>query len=275
MSEALLKLCSAFLVSFMLVLLYHRPLPVLTQTESLRSLLESNGTNTTTNSTINNSIATNMTFYRAINNSIDFVETAYRNSTARPSLGVLDDFIHTKSNGMIVAELPANLTKTNYSQLPTVAPSIAFVNVLASENSPQKPSPVIPVAVVVPVASDTTSSSAASSASAANSTKLSVTEPILNLPEAKKIAENLLSLIYNRYELSGSIGSQFWHTANNMGSDIWDMIKYKIAKKAVDKKQNFLMVFGGSSVTAGHDSYFHQSYPMVCNPYALCHLVLM
>jgi hypothetical protein len=25
----------------------------------------------------------------------------------------------------------------------------------------------------------------------------------------------------------------------------------------------FLMIFGGSSVTAGHDNYFHQSYPMV------------
>jgi hypothetical protein len=40
-------------------------------------------------------------------------------------------------------------------------------------------------------------------------------------------------------------------------------MKYKFATKALDKNQNFLMIFGGSSVTAGHDNYFHQSYPMI------------
>ena len=29
------------------------------------------------------------------------------------------------------------------------------------------------------------------------------------------------------------------------------------------RKSQFLMIFGGSSVTAGHDNHFHQSYPMV------------
>ena len=27
--------------------------------------------------------------------------------------------------------------------------------------------------------------------------------------------------------------------------------------------QSFLMIFGGSSVTAGHDSYYNQSYPYI------------
>ena len=40
-------------------------------------------------------------------------------------------------------------------------------------------------------------------------------------------------------------------------------MKYKFAYKMVKKNQKFLMIFGGSSVTAGHDNYFNQSYPMI------------
>jgi hypothetical protein len=39
---------------------------------------------------------------------------------------------------------------------------------------------------------------------------------VMDLPHAKSLAENLLSLIHNRYELSTPVGSQFWHTTNNM-----------------------------------------------------------
>ena len=60
-----------------------------------------------------------------------------------------------------------------------------------------------------------------------------------------------------------SVSGRLFSIHPHQGSDIWDIIKYKIAKKVVDKGQDFLMVFGGSSVTAGHDNYFHQSYPMV------------
>ncbi len=43
----------------------------------------------------------------------------------------------------------------------------------------------------------------------------------------------------------------------------WDLLKYKIAKKIVDGDSQFLMIFGGSSVTAGHDNYYNQSWPQV------------
>ena len=43
----------------------------------------------------------------------------------------------------------------------------------------------------------------------------------------------------------------------------WDVIKYKIALKFVTKT-SFKMTFGGSSVTAGHDNWFNESYPSVC-----------
>eukprot|EP00607_Mallomonas_marina_P003036 CAMPEP_0182435244 /NCGR_PEP_ID=MMETSP1167-20130531/74670_1 /TAXON_ID=2988 /ORGANISM="Mallomonas Sp, Strain CCMP3275" /LENGTH=455 /DNA_ID=CAMNT_0024626085 /DNA_START=277 /DNA_END=1641 /DNA_ORIENTATION=- len=51
-----------------------------------------------------------------------------------------------------------------------------------------------------------------------------------------------------------------------MAAHDWDIIKYKYAKKIVDipnGDQQFLMIFGGSSVTAGHDNLYNQSYPMI------------
>jgi hypothetical protein len=84
----------------------------------------------------------------------------------------------------------------------------------------------------------------------------------IDLKEAKGLAQDVLSLIRNRYELDG-IGAMFFLTTNNMGSHVWDIIKYKFAKKIVQKDQQFLMIFGGSSVTAGHDNRHNQSYPSV------------
>ena len=119
----------------------------------------------------------------------------------------------------------------------------------------------------------------------------------LNLKLAKEIAESILSRIYHRYELGGA-GEAFWHTTQNMASDTWDIVKYKLAKKAVAGNQEFFMLFTGSSVTAGHDHYYNQSYPLIvqkrmtslmsalgiqlvvrniaqganpCNPYHLCY----
>jgi hypothetical protein len=48
-----------------------------------------------------------------------------------------------------------------------------------------------------------------------------------------------------------------------MPTNAWDIIKYKIAKKIAEGNSAFLMVFGGSSVTAGHDSDFREAYPAV------------
>eukprot|EP01041_Mallomonas_annulata_P009545 gene9545-19841_t len=86
-----------------------------------------------------------------------------------------------------------------------------------------------------------------------------------DLEKAKILAQDVLSLIYNRYEMFGPYGAQFFRTTNNMRSHDWDILKYKYAKKIVNRAQGqqFLMIFGGSSVTAGHDNFFNQSYPLI------------
>eukprot|EP01039_Chlorochromonas_danica_P000001 gene1-1_t len=84
-----------------------------------------------------------------------------------------------------------------------------------------------------------------------------------NLSGALEKLRKVLSLIRNRYELDKRQGSQFFRTANNISPLTWDMIKYSLAYKMVQPKASYLMVFGGSSVTAGHDNYFNQSYPMI------------
>ncbi len=43
----------------------------------------------------------------------------------------------------------------------------------------------------------------------------------------------------------------------------WDILKYKFALKILNLNSTFLMVFGGSSVTAGHDNFYSQAYPFV------------
>jgi hypothetical protein len=133
--------------------------------------------------------------------------------------------------------------------------------------------------------SGATNSSAATSAPAATTVAtaaapatVSVGASSLDFGPAKKLLQEVLSLIRHRYELDG-IGAMFWLTANNVGAHTWDVIKYKFARKVVDSalssssssgssnngggKQQFLMIFGGSSVTAGHDNLYNQSYPFV------------
>ena len=91
-----------------------------------------------------------------------------------------------------------------------------------------------------------------------------------NVGRAKDLAQDVLSLIRARYELNGPIGSQFWLTSNNMKIETFNIMKYKFMKKILASpstknpaEKSFLMIFGGSSVTAGHDSYFNQSYPQI------------
>ncbi|RYG59418.1 hypothetical protein EON64_20250, partial [archaeon] len=73
----------------------------------------------------------------------------------------------------------------------------------------------------------------------------------------------MLSLIKHRYELDSRQGSQFFRTANNIGPQAWDTLKFNLARKILTPNSTFLMIFGGSSVTAGHDSYYNQSYPYI------------
>ena len=51
-------------------------------------------------------------------------------------------------------------------------------------------------------------------------------------------------------------------TNTSFTSEVWNNIKARFASK-IAHKSPFVMVFGGSSVTAGHDGYFKDSYPMV------------
>eukprot|EP01038_Epipyxis_sp_PR26KG_P007904 gene7904-10729_t len=85
----------------------------------------------------------------------------------------------------------------------------------------------------------------------------------INFNEARNNLKKVLSLIRNRYELSANIGKEFFLTANNIGADTWDILKYKFAYKMASQNSTFLMTFGGSSVTAGHDNYYNQSYPYI------------
>ena len=93
------------------------------------------------------------------------------------------------------------------------------------------------------------------------------TTPQMQLSSAKEAAIKSLNLMHQRWEF-GSPRLQFLLIAANMGKDAWDIIKYKVAKKFVHsllhKQTQFLMIFGGSSVAAGHDNYYNQSFPFVC-----------
>lgn len=42
----------------------------------------------------------------------------------------------------------------------------------------------------------------------------------------------------------------------------WDILKYTFMDKIL-RQSSYTMVFGGSSVTAGHDNFFNQSYPLI------------
>ena len=76
-------------------------------------------------------------------------------------------------------------------------------------------------------------------------------------------AQASLNLIHQRWEMNSSRG-QFLYVANNMPMAAWEVIKHKIALKLVTQT-SFQMTFGGSSVTAGHDNFFNESYPSVCD----------
>ena len=74
---------------------------------------------------------------------------------------------------------------------------------------------------------------------------------MMDLDAAKKMTQELLSLIRARYELDGPIGSNFFLTANNMKAETWDIMKYKFLVKALDTTgmdKTFLMIFGGRYV---------------------------
>lgn len=74
---------------------------------------------------------------------------------------------------------------------------------------------------------------------------------------------NTSNLIYQRFEFYNPMRIQFFLASANMPSQAWDILKYKVATKTLLGNSTFLMIFGGSSVTAGHDNYYSQAYPFV------------
>lgn len=84
----------------------------------------------------------------------------------------------------------------------------------------------------------------------------------VDFQKAREYAREVINLIYQRYEFHVFNQYQFFIGSMNMNTRTWDLMKYKFASKIVNQS-TFLMTFGGSSVTAGHDNFFNQSFPIV------------
>ena len=83
--------------------------------------------------------------------------------------------------------------------------------------------------------------------------------------KARHLASDLLNSIYHRYDFHNTSHAQFFPMTWNIPKQGWDILKYKLASRIVQKANGapFIMVFGGTGVTAGYDNYFNQSYPIV------------
>lgn len=91
-----------------------------------------------------------------------------------------------------------------------------------------------------------------------------------NFKKGIDAAVEQLNLIFQRYELYDAGMSQFVLGVSNMNSNTWDILKAKLVTKILsgeadedDDTSTFFMIFGGSSVTAGHDNFYNLSWPFV------------
>ena len=82
------------------------------------------------------------------------------------------------------------------------------------------------------------------------------------LEQAKIELQTMLNIIHQRFSLDDPYYAQLMHVAINIKDASWDIVKLKFLLKIL-QGESFVMVFGGSSVTAGHDNYYNQSYPFV------------
>jgi hypothetical protein len=80
--------------------------------------------------------------------------------------------------------------------------------------------------------------------------------------KALDVIHETTDLLYQRYEFNRPDTYQFFLEVSNMPPYGWDQMKFKIAQKMLDGTP-YTMIFGGSSVTAGHDNYYHQAHPFV------------
>ena len=116
-----------------------------------------------------------------------------------------------------------------------------------------------------------------------------------DLDLAERRAQKVVNLIFHRFDMWHPTRRLFFAYILNIPEWGWDILKYKLALKVLlepgakakmrfeggqganadslkstssrsassNLNKEFLFVFGGSSVTAGHDNWFAQSYPMV------------
>jgi hypothetical protein len=99
------------------------------------------------------------------------------------------------------------------------------------------------------------------------------TEIVIDFDAARNAVYNLTNLISQRFEFHKKKQYQFFLGSMNLSNRTWEMLKYKFCFKMlasnssthhhIKGKNDLVMIFGGSSVTAGHDNYFNQSYPLV------------
>lgn len=90
-------------------------------------------------------------------------------------------------------------------------------------------------------------------------------EIISRLQNAMVTTNSSIQSIYNRWNIEN-----FPNFLNSvyMSSYAWNLLKEKFASKILNAitrniNETFVISFMGSSVTAGHDSYYNQSFPMV------------
>jgi hypothetical protein len=86
---------------------------------------------------------------------------------------------------------------------------------------------------------------------------------IEQIDDAITKAKSFLSLVYSRYEYDTPRGKLFLTMQSNMKEKDFELLKLIYQKKLTAENPMYKMVFGGSSVTAGHDSLFQQSHPKI------------
>mmetsp|Transcript_6875 Transcript_6875/g.10326 ORF Transcript_6875/g.10326 Transcript_6875/m.10326 type:complete len:611 (+) Transcript_6875:45-1877(+) len=84
-----------------------------------------------------------------------------------------------------------------------------------------------------------------------------------DLEHSIKETQKMLSLIYNRFQLNHPQGKLLFELTQNIDEESYAILRINWAKKILSDNAKYMMVFGGSSVTAGHDNLFNQSYPMI------------
>ena len=83
-----------------------------------------------------------------------------------------------------------------------------------------------------------------------------------DIQQAKAHLHSILNIIHQRYVFDDPYYMQLLYVSINIKEQSWDIVKLKFLLKIL-QEESFLMIFGGTSVTAGHDNYYYQSYPFV------------